>query len=49
VAGAGRFQRARLARKHPEVLRANRALLDALASPALLTSRTVILCAEKPR
>jgi SAM-dependent methyltransferase len=39
---------ARLARKHPDVLRENRELLASLRSWRLLTGRTAILCAEKP-
>jgi SAM-dependent methyltransferase len=45
---AGAFQRGRLARKQPEVLAQNRALLRALGGIGMLTSRTVILCAQKP-
>ena len=44
----GAFHRARLARKQPEVLAQNRALLRTLGSLELLTARTVILCARKP-
>jgi SAM-dependent methyltransferase len=39
---------ARLARKHPQILRENRELLAALRSWRLLTGRTAILCAQKP-
>lgn len=45
---SGAFQRARLARKQPEVLAQNRSLLDELGGVGLLTARTVILCARKP-
>jgi SAM-dependent methyltransferase len=41
-------QRARLARKAPAVLEQNSELLRALSSFAMLTARTVILCARKP-
>lgn len=41
-------QRARLARKAPAVLEQNDELLRALSSFAMLTARTVILCARKP-
>jgi SAM-dependent methyltransferase len=46
--GAGAFQRGRLRRKHPEVLEQNRALLRAVGSVDLMTSRTAILSARKP-
>lgn len=46
--GAGAFQRGRIARKNPAVLRQNRELLRALGGIGMLTARTVILCAHKP-
>ncbi len=42
------LQRRRLARKQPELLRENRALLDELASWRMLTGRTAILSARRP-
>lgn len=42
------LQRARIARKRPELLAENRALLDAQGSWRMLTSRTAILRARKP-
>jgi SAM-dependent methyltransferase len=42
------FQRARLARKAPELLDDNRALLAEIGGLELLTARTAILCATKP-
>jgi SAM-dependent methyltransferase len=47
--GAGAFQRGRLRKKHPSVLEENRDLLRSLGGIGLLTARTVILCARKPK
>lgn len=44
----GAWQRARLARKQPELLRENRALLAQTSGWDLLTGRTAILVARKP-
>lgn len=42
------LQRRRLARKQPELLRENAALLASLSSWRMLTGRTAILCARRP-
>jgi len=49
LAGAGAFHRARLRRKHAQVLDQNQDLLAAQSGLGLLTARTVILSARKPR
>ena len=44
----GAWQRVRLSRKQPELLRENRELLAQTSSWNLLTGRTAILCARRP-